>query len=296
MFSFVTRSLRRLALVAASAAVSVAVASPAAAEPALWTISDHDSTIYLFGTVHVLKPGMEWRSPKVAKALADSRELVIEVVGADDAAAAQPLIMKYGVDPARPLSGKLKAADRPRLAAAAKAMGLPGGALEPMRPWLAALTLAVTPMIQAGYDPKSGVETILQAEAKAAGKPVGALETLEQQLRFFADMPEPVEVDLLSATLDDVAGGPAQLDRMVAAWAAGDLGALEKEFVEETRRDYPKMYQIVVVERNEDWADQLQDKLKGSGVSFVAVGAGHLVGPDSVQAQLAKAGVQAVRR
>ncbi|HEY8617256.1 TraB/GumN family protein [Phenylobacterium sp.] len=294
MLTKLLRAGRRLAL-ASAALATVAAATPAAAEPALWAIRDHDSTIYLYGTVHVLKPGTEWRSAKMARALADSRELVIEVVGADDVAAAQPLIARFGVDAARPLSSKLPAADRPRLAAAAKAMGLPDGALEPMRPWLAALTLAVTPMIQAGYDPKSGVETILQAEAKAAGKPVGALETLEQQLRFFADMAPDVEVDLLRATLDDVAEGPAQLDRMVAAWAAGDMAALEKEFVEETRRDYPEMYKVVVVARNKDWANQLAEKLKGSGVSFVAVGAGHLVGPDSVQAQLAKRGIQATR-
>ncbi|WP_374470724.1 TraB/GumN family protein [Phenylobacterium sp.] len=293
MLSPFIRAMGRLAAVAA--ALALAAAAPAAAEPALWAIRDQDSTIYLFGTVHVLKPGTEWRSAKVAKALGESRELVIEVIGADDPAAAQPLIARYGVDPANPLSGKLPEADRARLAQAAKSIGLPEGALEPMRPWLAALTLSIAPMIQAGYDPKSGVETILTAEAKATGKPIGAVETLEQQIRFFADMAPDVEVDLLRATLDDVADGPAQLDRMVAAWAAGDMAGLEKEFVEETRRDYPHMYEVVVVGRNQDWARQLEAKLKGSGVSFVAVGAGHLVGPDSVQAQLARRGIVVTR-
>ena len=294
MLPTLSRGVRSLA--AAATALALAAASPAAAEPALWALKDADSTIYLFGTVHVLKPGTDWRSPKVAAALAESGELVLEVLGADDAAAVQPLIARYGVDPGASLSAKLSDADRPRLAAAAKSMGLPDGAMEPMRPWLAALTLAVLPMVQAGYDAKSGVETVLTAEAKAAGKTLGALETLEQQLRFFADMPQEVEVALLSATLDDVAEGPAQLDRMVAAWAAGDQPALEAEFVEETRRDYPELYEVVVVQRNEDWARQLAKKLQGSGVSFVAVGAGHLVGPDSVQAQLEKRGLKAERQ
>lgn len=294
MLSNLTRGVRRLA--AAATALALVAASPAAAEPALWALKDADSTVYLFGTVHVLKPGTEWRSPKLAAALARSDELVLEVLGADDPKAVQPLLARYGVDPAGPLSGKLSDADRPRLAAAAKSMGLPDGALEPMRPWLAALTLAVLPMVQAGYDAKSGVETVLTAEATAAGKRLGALETLEQQLRFFADMPQEVEVALLSATLDDVAEGPAQLDRMVAAWAAGDQAALEREFVEETRRDYPQLYEVVVVQRNEDWARQLAKKLEGSGVSFVAVGAGHLVGPDSVQAQLEKHGLTVERQ
>lgn len=294
MLSTLARGARRLAL--AATALALAAAGPAAAEPALWALRDADSTIYLFGTVHVLKPGTEWRSPKVAAALGRSDELVLEVLGADDPKAVQPLIARYGVDPAGSLSAKLSDADRPRLAAAAKAMGLPDGAMEPMRPWLAALTLAVLPIVQAGYDAKSGVETVLTAEAKAAGKTLGALETLDQQLRFFADMPPEVEVALLSATLDDVADGPAQLDRMVAAWAAGDMAGLEREFVEETRRDYPQLYRVVVVQRNEDWAGQLARKLEGSGVSFVAVGAGHLVGPDSVQAQLEKRGLRVERQ
>jgi uncharacterized protein YbaP (TraB family) len=293
MFAKLFQAARWLAL--ASAAALAAFATPAAAEPAIWAIRDHDSTIYLFGTVHVLKPGTEWRSARLAEALAESRELVIEVVGADDPAAAQPLIARYGMDPATPLSSKLSEAERQRLAGVVGSLGLPPTALEPMRPWLAALTLTIAPIIQAGYDAKSGVEVVLQAHAKAAGRPVTGLETLEQQLRFFAEMPEDVQVAFLNATLDDVAGGAAQLDHMVAAWAAGDLPELEKAFVTEMRRDYPELYQALVVERNQDWARQLQARLEGPGVSFVAVGAGHLVGPDSVQAQLARLGVATTR-
>lgn len=287
------RLARRLA--AAAAVASLLAVGPAAAEPALWAIRDHDSTIYLFGTVHVLRPQTDWRSPKVTKALADSRELVIEVVGADDPLAAQPLIARYGVDRDQPLSAKLGEGDRKRLAAAAASLGLKPEALEPMRPWLAALTLTIAPILQAGYDPKSGVETALQAAARASGQSIDGLETLEQQLRFFSDMPQATQVEFLNATLDDVAGGAAQLDAMVAAWAAGDQAQLETQFVTEMRRDYPELYRTVVVARNEDWARQLKAKLAGSGVSFVAVGAGHLVGPDSVQVQLARLGIKATR-
>ena len=82
---------------------------------------------------------------------------------------------------------------------------------------------------------------------------------------------------------------------MVAAWAAGDVKELEGQFISEMKGDYPELYDLLIVKRNVDWAGQLKIKLAGKGVSFVAVGSGHLVGPDSVQAQLAKLGIQAER-
>lgn len=294
MLPIIPRLARRAA--AGLAAAAALLAGPAAAEPALWAIQDEDSTIYLFGTVHFLKPETQWRSDKVAKALAESQELVLEVTGVDDPAKVQPLLAAYGLDQTKPLSAKLDPKDRPKLAAAAKVVGLPPPALEPMKPWLAAMTLMVAPVVKAGYDPQSGVEMVLTAEARAAGKPLDSLETVEQQLRFFADMPEATQIDLLEATLDDLDQAEAQLDAMVKAWAAGDVEGLEKAFVEETRRDYPALYEVAVVNRNRAWADELKARLAGKGVSFVAVGAGHLVGPDSVQAELAKRGVRAERR
>jgi uncharacterized protein YbaP (TraB family) len=208
----------------------------------------------------------------------------------------QPLVVRYGLDPAAPLSRKLGARDFARVAEAAKGAGLPAQALEPMRPWLVAISLAIVPLVQAGYDPKSGVETLLTADAKAAGKPVRGLETLEQQIRFFADLPQPVEVAMLRSTLDEVAEGPALLDKLVAAWRAGDQKALEAAFIGDMRAKYPEVYKVLIAQRNADWARQLKAKLDGSGVSFVAVGSGHLVGPDSVQAELAKLGVKTERR
>lgn len=272
-----------------------ALATPAAAAPALWVIKDADSTIYLFGTVHLLKPGIDWRTPKLDSALAESPELTLEVMGMDDPAAILPLIRAHGLDPTSRLSDKLAPADRPRLAAAAQLMGMPPQALEPMKPWLAALTLTVAPIQKAGYDPKSGVELILLGEAKAAGRKVDSLETAEQQIRFFADFPEATQLDFLEATLDDVDEAAAQLDAMVAAWQAGDVAAFETLMLAEMRTGYPGLYDVLLASRNRAWAEAIKTKLAGSGVSFIAVGAGHLAGPDSVQAELAKRGIAVER-
>ena len=100
---------------------------------------------------------------------------------------------------------------------------------------------------------------------------------------------------MLKATLDDVEAGPKRIDAMVDGWAKGDTKVLDSLFIDEMKGDYPALYQVLIIDRNKDWARQLKTKLDGTGVSFVAVGAGHLTGPDSVQAQLAKLGVTAVR-
>jgi len=294
MLRTLSKTARRL-LVGAASIVALGVAAPAMAEPALWAIKDKDSTIYLFGTIHVLKPDTQWRSPVIDKALKDSGDLTIEVLGAEDPAVMQPLVLKYGIDQANPLSKKLPPEDFKRIQVLAQGAGVPAQALEIMRPWLASISLAMLPIMKAGYDPRSGVEQVVQAQMKAAGKPATSLETAEQQIRFFADMPTKVEVDMLKSTLEDAEEGPGKIDKMVTAWASGDIKELETEFVTEMKADYADVYEVLLTDRNVAWSKQLKTKLAGSGVSFVAVGAGHLVGPDSVQVQLAKLGIKAER-
>jgi uncharacterized protein YbaP (TraB family) len=286
-------AVRRFTL--ALVAVLAVGASPVLAEPALWVVKDKDSTIYLFGTVHVLRPTTQWRSAKIAKALEAADDVVMEIEQPEDPASTRALMLKYGLDRTTPLSRKLKPESYAKLQAAAQGMGFRPQDLDVMRPWMAALTVSLTPLLRAGYDPESGVEKLLTAQARAAGKPVSAFETLEQQVRFFADMTPAQETQLLESTLDEIDEGPAKIDALVAAWAAGDQAELKRQMIDEMQRDYPDVYKLLLVDRNRDWAGQLKTKLNGSGVSFVAVGAGHLTGPDSLQAQLAKLGIKAER-
>ena len=240
----------------------------------------------------MLRPATPWRSPRIAKAFQAADDVVMEIEQPENAAATQALMEKYGVDRAAPLSSKLTPGAYAKLQAAARGMGLSPQSLETMRPWRAALTVSLTPLLRAGYDPESGVEKLLTAQAKAAGKPISAFETLEQQVRFFADMTPAQEVHLLDSTLDEIDDGPAEIDALVAGWAAGDQTELKRQMVDGLQADYPDVYKLLFVERNKDWARQLRTKLAGSGVSFVAVGAGHLAGPDSLQVQLKALGIK----
>ena len=263
--------------------------------PALWLIEDADSRIWLFGTVHVLRPNTPWGTAKVETALAEADTLILEIKYPNDQAAAMPLIQQFGVSPDRPLSSLLTPGELAELNAAAGALGADAAALEPLRPWLAGLTISVAPMIAAGYDPMSGVDNVLRAHALAAGKPVGELESVEAQIRMLSSMSEPTQLDFLRAAIRDYEVATTILDQLVTAWATGDVEGIDRLAVVEMRNQSEELHALLLVNRNRDWADQIQTMLAGSGDIFIAVGAAHLAGDDSVQEILEDRGVRVVR-
>lgn len=264
--------------------------------PALWVIRDADSTLYLFGTVHVLRPTTAWGSPKVDAAFEASQNVIFEISNPDDQAAIQPLIAQYGVSPDRPLSSLLTAEEIAELNEAAGSIGATAAQLDPLRPWLVGLTLSVAPLAKAGYDPQSGVEIILKARAEAAGKPVTGFETIDEQVRILATLSEDTQLAFLRATLDSWKDATTELDALVDAWATGDVESIERLGVDEMRSQSEEIYQALLVRRNTNWADQIQTLLAGSGTTFIAVGSAHLAGDDSVQEILEDRGVTVTRQ
>ena len=280
------------------AAVALLAATPAVAEPALWSVSDRDSTIYLFGTAHAARPGAQWKTPKIAAAMRAATDLWLEIgedLGGDPSAMAA-IVRRYGIDPARPLSKTLTPAQQARLAAVVQPYGMTMAQLEPMRPWLAAVTLGTLPFVKAGLDPAAGADRTLRAVAVAEKDAIHGFETPEQQIRFLADFSEAEQIAFLDSAMKDAAEGPAELMALSDAWEKGDVARLSRLVIDEMRTGEPLLYRRLIVERNVAWAKAIREMLAGKGVAFVAVGVGHLVGPDSVQAQLAKAGVKARRR
>ncbi|WP_420479862.1 TraB/GumN family protein [Brevundimonas sp. FT23028] len=281
---------------AQSAAPATAAATPRAegAGPALWVVRDADSTIYLFGTIHVLRPTTAWATDRVDAAFDSADQIWFEITNADDQAAALPIIQRLGLSPQTPLSSLLTPEEKAELDAAAASVGLPAAQMDIFRPWFAGLTLSVAPLIKAGYDPQSGVELVLKARAQAAGKPLHGLETLEEQVGMLAGMPEEAQLDFLRSTLKTFDNATTELDRLVDAWAAGDVAAIERYGVDDMKDDR-ELYEALLVRRNTNWAGQIQTLLDGSGTAFIAVGAAHLAGDDSVQAILEGRGVHVER-
>ncbi len=290
-------ALRGLSALVASV-FAFATASAARAEPALWVVrSPAGGVVYLFGTIHALKPGAAWRSPKIDAALASASDLWLEIGAPADAEASQDRLERLGAAGSRPLSKTAPAADLARLKGVAAALGAPGGEVlfESMRPWFAALTVTLAPAVQAGYDPAFGADRVLKGLAEAAGKPVRGFETPEAQLSLLADLPPPLQVQFLESALDAFDRGPQTLDRLVADWTRGDVDAVARSEVAPMAAAQPQIYRRLLVERNRRWAKVLAARLRRPGTSFVAVGAAHLAGPDSLQARLAALGFVAER-
>lgn len=295
MFPASVRQMLRAALPAVVGGLVLLFSGAAFAEPAIWAVRDRDSTVFLFGTIHVMKPGTDWRSPRFEDAFKGANQLILEVDNPEDQAAVLPLIREHGLSPDRPLSVLLSAEDLTRLDAAAQSVGLSAAQLDPMRPWLASLSLAAAPLRRAGYDPASGIDPVLRVDALAAGMTIAGLETLDQQVRLLAGFPEEGQLAYLLRSLDDFDDGAAQLERLVEAWLAGDVVAIEQIGLRPMREVGERVYQALLVERNRAWADRISLTLGDTGTAFIAVGALHLAGEDSVQRMLEDRGLTVER-
>jgi hypothetical protein len=272
-------------------------APEAAAEPALFVARDSDSTLYLYGTVHLLPPDMKWGGAAVEAALMQADEIWTEIeISPESDAALAPLTMQLGfAAPDQPLSGWLADEDQARLAQLSARLGLPGEVLDRMRPWFAAITLSLMPMLQAGYDPQSGVDRVIDAMGEANGKRMRAFETGEQQLRFMAGLSEQAQREMLLDAIEDAEAGPAVLADLTNAWSRGDLDALEQLIVRDVHDEYPELFDVLFRQRNLAWVEVLSAEMEGAGVDFVAVGAGHLVGEDGLVAMMRARGFDVER-
>jgi hypothetical protein len=285
-----------LALFAATPALAETAPAAASTGPALWKVADEDTTIYLFGTVHVLPQGIEWYDATISAALTGADTVVTEIP-MDDAANAQmqQLTMAKGMLPAgTTLRSLLTEEQKATYEAAAAKLGLPPAALDQFdqfKPWLAGLTLSILPLMQQGYSPDSGVEKVLLA--KVPGKPTGALETAEYQLGIFDGMTQDAQIAFMMEAAAGIDETKPMLDRMVAEWAEGDADALAA-LMNEGMSD-PAVAEALLYKRNANWAEWIDTRLDEPGNVFIAVGAGHLAGPKSVQDYLSQKGITVAR-
>ncbi|VAV89876.1 FIG00636015: hypothetical protein [hydrothermal vent metagenome] len=266
---------------------------PEDADPALWVIKDEDTTIYLFGTVHILKPGMTWFDEAVKDAFDNSDELVIEMI-APDAAGMAKLIGEIAIDKTGvKLRDKLSAEDRLDYEKALISLNLPVEAFDPLEPWFASVNLALLPLMANGYDGNNGVEDTLKSNAKARKLKISGLETAEQQLGFFDQLPEDVQIRFLNFTVDTVGELADGMDNMVAEWANANVEGLAE--LMNAGLEEKILYDTLLANRNATWAAWVEERMKQPGNVFLAVGAGHLAGADSLQQKLAARGLVSQR-
>ena len=277
-------------------AVTIAQSTRGDGKPAMWTLGDEDTTIHIFGTIHILPPGLDWRSDKFNAAFAAADTLVMETVDGDpdeEAALMAKMMANAMYSNGETLKDYLSEADYERVSAAAQNIGVPSVSMAQMKPWLAAVTMELALAFEQGYTEEAGVEVVLEKEALAAGKSLGALETSEFQLSLFDEMSENAQLEYLvsSAVTIDMAREVYDVD--LQEWLDGDVAG-QSAFMDPdimgTSDASDEFIDLLIRGRNEAWIPQIEALLEDPGTVMIAVGAGHLAGPDSVILMLREKG------
>lgn len=271
----------------AGLAAAFALTAPAAAEPPVWVVRDADSEMLLFGSVHVLPPGLDWRPDGLAEALARADDVWFELPpGPAAEQEVARLAAAHGVlPPDRSLFNLLPPADAERLMSVAAGLGVPPANLARLEPWLAEVALAGAAYQRAGANADSGVEKAVHRMAPPE-TPRLAFETPAEQIGFFDQTPLDEQVASLRQTVRELEEDPEAFAKLLRAWMAGDVEALDREALGPLREASPGVFRRLVTQRNAAWTGPLDARLKGRGRTVVVVGVGHLVGDDGLPARL----------
>ena len=282
-------------LLASAAAASVA-AFPARAEPARWEVTGGESTVWLFGSVHLLPEGGFAIGDALADAIGGAERVCLEIdPGAQDEAATTSVTLARAVDPGGRNLFELLGSDADDVRKAAADAGVPLEALAMFEPWFAGLTVSLMAIQAHGYDVQHGVEQVIQAEASKAGKASCGLETLDGQLGMLDALPGKLQNEILLQALEEADDIEALIGPMLDAWRRGDEAGLEKS-LEDDFEGYPELAEALIYRRNARWAEQVSEMLEGDDDVLVVVGAMHLVGDRGLPALLARRGYEVERR
>ncbi|HUQ13189.1 MAG TPA: TraB/GumN family protein [Novosphingobium sp.] len=262
-------------------------------KPALWKVTDDDTTIYLFGTIHALKPGLPWFDGAIAQAFAQSGTLVTEIADVGSMDTAQVLLGSAMLPAGQSLRAKLSEADRAAYDAALAKAAIPSVALDRFKPWYAAVVLSSLPLLRSGYKLEEGVEIQLAKQARASDKKQEALETAAYQLGLFDALPEASQLAYLRQVVDNFDNVTAQIDTLITEWGEGDAEGLAAQM--NADKSDAELVEVLLARRNRAWAEWIDTRLDQPGTVFVAVGAGHLAGAGSVQDMLTARGIVSAR-
>jgi uncharacterized protein YbaP (TraB family) len=250
-------------------------------------VKDADSEIYLFGTLHALDPATRWRTPLYDQVYSRAQAVWFEAdIDRADAQTVLSIVDRYGVDRQRRLSQKLPAAD---LAALSRQVDV--ARIDHLRPWAAALMLSMQPMMGRGASVEAGADLTMTRAARGQAKRIRTFESLEDQARLFAELPEDAELEYLCDVIRE-RSAPTRVGfrrsevSLEKAWVDGDLARLGDGLVGELRGENPAFYEALLKRRNLAWAHTLAEAMAGRGVELVNVGALHMVGSDGLPALL----------
>ncbi|MEO1029089.1 MAG: TraB/GumN family protein [Pseudomonadota bacterium] len=268
--------------------------------PAFWTVSDEDTTVHLFGTVHALKPGTSWKTTEFDLAFdrLDALYLEADISTTDVQQQIAVVIGQEGLfTDGTILNDYLTPNEQLLVDLAAEIVGLSPESLENLRPWFVSRSLANLHIESLGYSISSGVDTVLFNDAKRKGIPRRYLENSEDIFRKLGALPDEETADMLAVTASDIVEDEGAVERLIASWKDGDVDRLGEFYNPEEGFGSEAVYDVMISNRNRAWIEQIDELMRTEeGTFMIAVGAGHFAGPDSLIRMLENRGLTPFRR
>lgn len=265
----------------------------------LWTVEGRHNTVYLLGSIHVLRAG-DGGLPAAAEAAYDDAEQLVMEIDMDDAAAADPAVLLQAMQrtallPEGESLRRVLGSDYAAIEARARQTGIDLAVFDRFAPWLVAVTLMQVELARRGFVPELGIEHSLATRAGEDGKPIGGLETAEQQFAAMGGLSLAEQKRFLMMTLEESGQIESQLDELLGAWRRGDAAALARVLSAEFE-EFPELYRPLTEDRNRAWLGRLVDLLDDRDDYLVVVGALHLVGRHSIVDLLEQRGYEVVQQ
>lgn len=257
------------------------------AQSSVWKVTRGTGTLYLGGTIHMLRPSDFPLPAEFDTAFAASAKLYFETdLARIRSPEMQAVIMQRGMFTDGTTLDKVLTPEAWKAAQQyCEQAGLPLEMMRPMKPWLFALTMATIELLKLGISTE-GVDLHYFNAATAAGKPVGELEPFEQHIAHLVNLGAGKESEMIAKSLDDLRELPRVLNEIIAAWRAGNIAQIDALMLRDIRKKYPAIFKSLLADRNTAWLGTLDNLLKTPEVEFVLVGAGHLAGPEGLLALL----------
>jgi uncharacterized protein YbaP (TraB family) len=288
--------MRGLGFVAALACAALAVPTAWASGPSLWAVAGRSNTVYLFGSVHLLRPG-EFALQGALEDAYDGAAAVYLEIDMDDLTSPEiaAATVARAIDPAGRSLDELMGEDAALARARAEKAGIDLSTLSQLEPWFAGLAVVSLALARDGYSAEAGVEQVVQDRAAADGKEILGLETLDEQLAALDSMEIGIQREFLLKALDDAQRPADALQGFLRSWREGDDAALAAELAGEFA-GMPELYRSLLVERNRKWTERISGLLDDSRDFLVVVGSLHLVGPDGLPRMLRARGFTVTRQ
>jgi uncharacterized protein YbaP (TraB family) len=272
-------------------------ATPASTNHSLWKIEGAKSTVYLLGSVHMLKQSDYPMPAKIESAFSNARIAMFEAdIGKmSDPSLQASMLAKSQLPEGETLKDRLSADTYKKFTEAAADAGLPAVMCDRLKPSMAALILTVVQIQKLGFDPEAGLDKHYFELATKQGKVTAGLETPEFQVDLLTGMSKEEDELVMKITIEEFEKSKKEFAELVTAWRTGDSDKLEK-LLNEATEQAPDIFKRLVTDRNERWMPKIEELARGDKPAIVIVGAGHLVGKNGVVALLKKKGLKVIQQ